>query len=511
MNGLFNKFMRAYLAGKYRDLQKAVHQPHDAQARWFRHLLRRAKSTEYGKDHGFRHIKDQSTFARQIPVQDYETLKPHIHRMMLGEENVLWPGQIKWFAKSSGTTSERSKYIPISRENLWRCHAKASWDSLALLYHMVSDASVFHRQNLIMGGSLSQYDAYPDTTCGDVSAILLRHLPLVARPFLTPDLKTALMDNWEIKIDRMARQCCQEDVGMFGGVPTWTIVLFRRILEMTGKDHILEVWPNAGVYMHGGVGFRPYKQTFSEFLPAQDFVYQEVYNASEGFFAAQDITHAEEMLLLVDNGMYFEFIPSEEWDKENPITIPLSAVELHQNYALVISTNSGLWRYTPGDTVMFTSTAPYRLRVTGRTQQFINAFGEEVMIDNVEAAITMACVSHHAHISEFTVAPVYLDGKQRGAHDWFIEFAQQPADLEGFRKALDLALQHLNSDYGAKRSGNLALEMLHLTPVPQGSFTRWMAHRGKFGGQNKVPRLSNDRRYVDDLTRFLSTPVRTGS
>jgi hypothetical protein len=376
---------------------------------------------------------------------------------------------------------------------------------------MVSDASVFQRKNLIMGGSLEPYDANPETMCGDVSAVMLNHLPLVGRPFLTPDLDTALMDNWEIKIERIARQCSQEDVGMFGGVPTWTIILFQRILEITGKDHMLDVWPHAGVYMHGGVGFRPYRQAFAKFLPSPDFVYQEVYNASEGFFAAQDITGSEDMLLLVDNGMYYEFIPEEEWDSDTAIAIPLSEVETGQNYALVISTNSGLWRYTPGDTIIFTSTKPYRIRITGRTQQFINAFGEEVMIDNVEAAITSACETHQVLISEFTVAPVYLDGTHRGAHQWFIEFVKAPADLLKFRKTLDSALQHLNSDYAAKRSGDLALELLQMTVVPTGTFPKWMTHRGKFGGQNKVPRLSNDRRYADDLQRFLGKAVTTGS
>jgi hypothetical protein len=473
--------------------------------------MRRGRNTEFGKEFGFKYIKDQPELAKALTIQSYETLRPQIHRMMMGEENVLWPGRVKWFAKSSGTTSDRSKYIPVSRENLWRCHAKGSWDALSLLYDMVSDASVFQRKNLIMGGSLAPYDGNPETMCGDVSAVMLNHLPLVGRPFLTPDLDTALMDNWEIKIERIARQCSQEDVGMFGGVPTWTIILFQRILEITGKEHMLEVWPDAGVYMHGGVGFRPYKQIFAEFLPSPDFVYQEVYNASEGFFAAQDVTGSEDMLLLVDNGMYYEFIPEEEWGSETAIAIPLSEVEIGQNYALVISTNSGLWRYTPGDTITFTSTKPYRIRITGRTQQFINAFGEEVMIDNVEAAITAACEEHNVQVSEFTVAPIYLDGSHRGAHHWFIEFAKAPEDPLRFRKTLDNALQKLNSDYAAKRSGDLALELLHMTHVPKETFQKWMTRRGKFGGQNKVPRLSNDRRYVDDLQSFLESTVNSNS
>ncbi len=501
--------MRGYLAGKYYRLQAASRRPQAVQERWLRYLLRRARDTEFGRTHGFKKISGQRALAEQVPVQNYETLKGHIKRMMHGEENVLWPGRVKWFAKSSGTTSDRSKFIPVSRENLWRCHAKGSWEALALLYDMIPDASIFYRKNLIMGGSLSRYDAFPQTTYGDVSAIMIRNMPLVGRPFLTPDFNTALMDNWEEKIERMAQIGIREDIGMFGGVPTWTIVLFKRILELTGKQHMLEVWPHAGAYIHGGVGFGPYRNTFAEFFPSPSFVYQEVYNASEGFFSVQDRSGAGDMLLLVDNGMYFEFIPEEEWSSSQPRAVPLSAVETDINYVLVISTNSGLWRYTPGDTLKFTSTAPYRIRVTGRTQQYINAFGEEVMIDNVERAITLTCQQHGARIAEFTVAPLYLDGRHRGAHEWYVEFALEPADLEGFRHTLDTALQELNSDYAAKRTGNMALELLHMKVAPKGTFTNWMAHRGKFGGQNKVPRLSNDRRYVDDLAKFLSRVVST--
>lgn len=508
MKVIFNQLMRVLLAGKSLSLRKAMARPHERQQKWLKYLLTRARNTEFGKEYDFKRIKTNSDFARQIPVQDYESLRDGIHRMMLGQENVLWPGKVKWYAKSSGTTSDRSKFIPVTRENFQRCHAKGSWDALTALYNMIPDASVFYRKNLIMGGSLTKYDAQPETTYGDVSAIMIRNLPWYAKPFLSPDMKTALMDNWEEKITRMAERCSKEDIGMFGGVPTWTILLFRRILEVTGKDHMLEVWPNAEVYMHGGVGFEPYQKTFAQFLPSEKFIYQEVYNASEGFFAAQDLVGSDEMLLLVDNGMYFEFIPEPEWNSETPIAIPLDEVETGVNYALVISTNSGLWRYTPGDTIMFTNTEPYRIQVTGRTQQYINAFGEEVMIHNVERAVTMACEEHGANVAEFSVGPLYLDGDQRGAHEWLIEFAHEPGDIQAFRHSLDQALQDLNSDYAAKRSGDLALELLHLNVVPTGTFNRWMAHRGKLGGQHKVPRLSNDRRYIDDLRHFIAKTVK---
>jgi hypothetical protein len=513
MKTLLNNTMRVYLEARYRRLQKASMNPGKTQQRWFRHLLTRGRATEFGRAHGFSRIRDHQTWAREIPVQNYETLRAHISRMMHGEENVLWPGRIKWFAKSSGTTTDRSKYIPVSRENMARCHAKGSWDTLALIYHQLPNASVFVRKNLIMGGSVSPYDACPETHCGDVSAVMMHHLPIFAKPFMSPDFNTALMDNWEDKIERMAQLSSGQDVGMFGGVPTWLIVLFRRILEITGKDHMLEVWPNAELYAHGGVGFSPYKGTFSEFFPSTRFCYQEVYNATEGYFATQDRWTSGEsdgdMLLLLDNGMFFEFIPESEWNSEHPHTVTLADVETGRQYALVVSTNSGLWRYTPGDTVMFTSRDPYRIRVTGRTQQYINAFGEEVMIDNVDRAIAIACEHHGARITEFTVAPVYLDGKHRGAHEWFVEFSAVPADLEAFRCTLDETLQSLNSDYAAKRTADLALEQLHMTVAPEGTFTSWMAYRGKFGGQNKIPRLSNDRRYVDDLQKYLARAVST--
>lgn len=504
MKALFNKLMRTYLASKYKRLREIDMHPHETQAYWLRQLLARAQDTEFGRTHDFPAIEDQREYAKRIPVNNYETLKGQIRRMMFGEEDVLWPGRVHWFAKSSGTTSDRSKFIPVSSENMQGCHAKSSWDALALLYAMLPDASIFHRKNLIMGGSLAPFEEFPETTYGDVSAVMLQHLPIIGRPFLTPDFETALLDRWEEKIERMVRICSQEDVGMFGGVPTWTIVLFKRILEFTGKANMLEVWPNVQVYTHGGVGFRPYRQTFQEFIPSSAFVYQEVYNASEGFFAAQDRIGAEDMLLLLDNGMYYEFIPEGEWHSTNPIAVPLREVETGMQYALVISTNSGLWRYTPGDTIEFTSTHPYRMRVTGRTQQFINAFGEEVMFDNVEKAISIACSKHHAQITDYTVAPVYLDGSQRGAHEWLVEFAHEPKDIEVFRKDLDLALQGLNSDYAAKRTGDLALEMLHLIVAPKDTFRNWMSYRGKLGGQNKVPRLSNDRRYLDELLLFVA-------
>ncbi len=503
MKALFNRIMRTYLSGVYRKLREHDRHPHETQAYWFRRLIERGRQTEYGRRYDFGSINKRTDYAATVPVTNYESLRGMIRRMMYGEENVLWPGRVEWFAKSSGTTSDRSKFIPVTDENLKGCHLKSSWDALAMLYAIFPDAAAFQHKNLIMGGSLSPFEEFPETTYGDISAIMLQHMPAVGRPFFTPGIETALLDNWEEKIERMARICSREDVGMFGGVPTWTIVLFRRILEITGKEHMLEVWPNVQCYTHGGVGFKPYREIFKEFLPSESFIYQEVYNASEGFFSAQDRAGAEDMLLLLDNGVYYEFIPPGEWHSEHPKTILLKDVEPGVSYALVITTNAGLWRYTPGDTIEFTDTAPYRIRVTGRTQQFINAFGEEVMFDNVERALATACATHHATINDYTVAPVYFDSSHHGAHEWLIEFDTAPEDIDAFRSTLDQALQDLNSDYAAKRTGDLALHMLQLTVAPKGTFNDWMAYRGKLGGQNKVPRLSNERRYLDELLVFV--------
>jgi hypothetical protein len=480
-------------------------EPFKAQKAVLRNLLEHAAKTEYGKEYGFGSIRKISEYRSQVPLSDYEVLKDSINRMMYGAQDVLWPGQVHWFAKSSGTTSDRSKFIPVPNENLKGCHHKSSWDALALLYNIQPDAPVFHRKSLVMGGSLSVFEGCPDTTFGDISGIMLQHMPAVGRPFFTPDFETALLDDWELKIDRMVERCIPEDVGFFGGVPTWIIVLFKRILEVTGKENMLEVWPNLQAYTHGGVGFKPYRETFEMFIPSPNFVYQEVYNASEGFFAAQDVPGGDDMLLLLDNGMFYEFLPLAELNSATPIAVPLKDVQIETVYALVISTTSGLWRYMPGDTIRFTSLSPHRIQVVGRTQQFINAFGEEVMIDNAEKALAVACSKHRALVSDYTIAPVFLDGARKGRHHWLIEFSILPDDMETFTETLDKTLQSVNSDYEAKRSYNLALEQLELQIAPNGTFNKWLESKHKLGGQHKVPRLCNDRRYIDEIIELLKT------
>ena len=479
--------------------------PIETQERLFRELISSGLETQYGRKHGFDRVKSQSDFSSKIMLTDYEDLKPYIDRMMHGEKSVLWPGQISWFSKSSGTTSDKSKFIPVSNENLKNGHIKGSWDVVTLLYHNKPGSKIFAEKNLVMGGALSKFEPFPETTFGDISAVMLQNMPAIGRPFYTPDFETALMHNWDEKIEKMVKICSKENVTMFGGVPTWTIVLFRKILEATGKSNILEVWPTVQTYVHGGVAFTPYKEQFKKFLPTDDFNYVEVYNASEGYFAIQNDLNSDDLLLLLDNGNYYEFIPMEVYGTDRAYAIPLSEVKTGINYALVISTTAGLWRYQPGDTVIFTSTNPYKIKITGRTKHFINVFGEELMVSNTDKALALTCSAFEAQVADYTVAPVFIEGEDgKGGHEWAIEFVKAPADSEKFEKALDQNLQQINSDYEAKRYKDMALVQLKLNILPQGSFNKWMKSRGKVGGQNKVPRLSNERKHLEEILQFVS-------
>lgn len=508
MKKWINQAFKWYYEQRYKSLLHVMQRPHQVQEGLLKHLLQSTKHTEWGRRYGYRDIRSPEQYARRVPVTDYETLKPYIERMMHGEKDVLWSGQVRWFSKSSGTTSDRSKFIPITAQNLKKCHIRGTWDTMALFYHNRPDARQFECKSMIMGGSLTPFSPYPKTTYGDVSAIMIQHMPVVGRPFFTPDLKTALMDDWEQKLEKLARAGANEpDIVMIGGVPTWTVVLFRRILEITGKSNMLEVWPDFQGYIHGGVSFTPYRKQFEAFFPSSEVSYQEIYNASEGYFAVQDEFSRDDMLLLLNNGVYYEFLPMDEWHKPVPKAIPLHEVQTGQSYALVISTNAGLWRYTPGDTVSFTSTDPYRIKITGRTKQFVNAFGEEVMVENTDQALAMACQKTGAIVSEYTVAPIYFEGKGKGGHEWLVEFEQQPSNEREFAVLLDEALQSVNSDYEAKRAKSIALKPLRLHKLPKGTFYDWMRARGKFGGQHKVPRLANHRQYVDEILQFLGKKV----
>jgi hypothetical protein len=505
MSQWINKAFRIFLHQRYRQISRFMQSPHVVQREIWRELIMLARDTEWGKQFGFADMRSIEAFSQRVPVQDYESLKPFIQRMMHGDQDVLWPGRVRWFSKSSGTTSDKSKFIPVPRINLRKCHIMGSRDAMALFYHRRPDAEIFAGSTMIMGGSIQAFEACPGTFLGDVSAIMISHIPFFARPKLFPDVQTALMPEWEQKLERLAEAGIKNrHVVMIAGVPTWTIVLFQRMLEMTGAQNMLEIWPAFQLYAHGGVSFSPYRSQFQTFFPSEKVEYQEVYNASEGYFSVQDTPNGEDgMLLLLQNGIYYEFLPPAEWNKPNPQPIPLEAVETGKNYALVISTNAGLWRYMPGDTVMFTSILPYRIRVTGRTKQYVNAFGEEVMVDNTDMALAATCAATGASVADYTVAPLFLQGKQKGGHEWLVEFEVPPPDLDYFSTLLDSNLQNLNSDYEAKRYRNIALERLVLRPLPKGTFHRWLRAKGKYGGQHKVPRLANHRDYVNEILGTL--------
>ncbi|MCW5899312.1 MAG: GH3 auxin-responsive promoter family protein [Flavobacteriales bacterium] len=473
--------------------------PRLAQLEVFHYLVRTACYTSWGRRHDYSTITDPQVFRERLPIQDYEDVKPWVERLRKGEQNLLWPTDIRWFAKSSGTTSARSKFIPVSLEALEDCHYKGGKDLVALHYQQFPESKLYQGMALVVGGSSTIERLRPDAYSGDLSAIIIRNLPIWVELRRTPVIETALLDDWEEKIEKMARETMREDVRCIAGVPSWTLVLLKRILEISGKRDILEVWPNLELFMHGGVSFRPYRAQFEALIPSPTMNYLESYNASEGFFAVQDRRGADDMLLMLDYGIFYEFMPLEEVGRANPRTLLLDEVEEGGNYALVISTNGGLWRYMPGDTVRFTSVKPYRIQVSGRTRSFINAFGEELIVDNADRAIEAACRATGAVVNEYTAGPVYMDGGARGGHEWAIEFERAPADLDGFIQALDKELRTLNSDYDAKRRGDMALRPPVVHKLPIGTFHAWMKERGKLGGQHKVPRLSNDRSYLEAI------------
>ncbi|MEJ8757591.1 GH3 auxin-responsive promoter family protein [Pontibacter sp. H259] len=474
--------------------------PHEVQNELFQNLINTAKGTEWGKKYGYSDGLSVREFQERVPVTTYEELYPYIERVMMGEQNLLWPSKIEWFAKSSGTTNARSKYIPVSPESLEDCHYKGGKDMLSIYVNLYPETKLFTGKGLSIGGSHRPSEINAKVNCGDVSAVIMQNLPIWAEAMRTPPLKVALMDKWEEKIEKMVELTVQENVTSMSGVPTWTYVLLKRILEVTGKDNILEVWPNLELFTHGAVAFGPYRQLFRELIPSDKMNYLEVYNASEGFFGIQDQAGTEdEMLLMLDYGVYYEFIPMDQFEEENPKTLTLDQVELGKNYAIVISTNAGLWRYKIGDTIRFTNLSPYRIKISGRTKHFINAFGEEVIVENAEAAITKACDVTGAIITNFTAAPIYMESGKRGGHEWLIEFEKVPNNLKKFIYVLDETLREVNSDYDAKRQNNIALQEPIVHVAPQGTFMNWLSAKGKLGGQNKIPRLSNSREYLEEI------------
>lgn len=494
-------------------MKKRIHQielfmkyPHEVQNELLEEMVKKSAKTEYGKQYGFGTIENYEHFKNKVPVVSYEDLYPYIERLMKGEQNVLWHSEIRWFAKSSGTTNSRSKFIPVSQEALDDCHYKGGKDLLSIYFNNYPDAKMFTGKGLVIGGShqINQFDENSNSYYGDVSAVLLKNLPWWAQMVRTPSLDIALMDEWEEKIDKMVEITSNENVTNISGVPTWMIVLIEKMLERNNASNILEVWPNLEVFFHGAVSFTPYEELFKKLIPSPNMRYMETYNASEGFFGITDQTGSSEMLLMLDYGIFYEFIPFNELDSDNPKTLTLDEVEVGKNYAIIITTNAGLWRYKIGDTVTFTSTNPYRIKISGRTKHFINAFGEELIIDNAEVAIAEACKKTDATIDNFTAGPMYLGDGNKGGHEWIIEFTKEPNDLDRFTKLLDEKLREINSDYDAKRYKDIALQEPMVHVVPQNTFYGWMKSRGKLGGQHKVPRLANNREYLDQLLDFKS-------
>ncbi|WP_298142750.1 GH3 auxin-responsive promoter family protein [Flavobacterium sp.] len=486
-------------------LKKRIHQielfikyPHEVQEELLLSLVRTAEHTVLGKKYGFGSVKSYAQFARQVPVVQYEDFEPEIEQCRQGAHNVFWPTPIKWFAKSSGTTNAKSKFIPVSNEALENCHYKAGKDLLCLYLNNNEDSQLFVGKSLRLGGSKELYESN-NTFFGDLSAILIENMPFWAEFSSTPSNRISLMSDWESKLPAIVNETINENVTSLAGVPSWMMVLLHRVLETTGKSSLLEIWPNLEVYFHGGVSFDPYRVPYRNLIPSNTFQYYEIYNASEGFFAIQDLNNSQDLLLMLDYGIFYEFIPMSDFGTAEATIIPLWEVEVGKNYAMVITTNSGLWRYQIGDTVRFTSVDPFKIRVTGRTKHHINVFGEELIVENSDRAIAAACKGTSAEVVDYTVAPIFMDGKSKGAHEWIIEFRAEPTDFEAFCTLLDDTLKSLNSDYEAKRNRNMTLNPPVIHQARKNLFYDWLKAQDKLGGQHKIPRLSNHRGYIEQL------------
>jgi len=503
--GLINSILTWVMQKRIHQIELFIKYPHEVQEEIFKKLIQTARYTEFGKQFDFSSIQTYEQFRERVPIHTYEKTFPYIDRLMKGEQNILWPSEIKWFSKSSGTTNARSKFIPVSQESLDDCHFKGGKDLLSIYVNNYPETKLFDGKGLAVGGShqINELDPSASSYYGDVSAVIMQNLPPWAQFIRTPSLETALMGNWEEKIEKLARETIKENVTNIAGVPTWTVLLIQRVTDIAMKKNILEVWPNLEVFFHGAVAFAPYRTLFQSIIPSDKMRYWETYNASEGFFGIQDQRGSEALLLMLDYGIFYEFIPMEELEKENPKAVPLRDVELDKNYAMVISTNSGLWRYNIGDTIKFTSKFPYRIKISGRTKHFMNAFGEEIIVENAETAIAKACEITGAVIDNFTAAPIYLKEGKKGRHEWIVEFKVPPTDPDQFARILDETLRSINSDYDAKRAHNLALDEPKVHSAGEGTFYNWMKRRGKLGGQNKVPRLANSREYVDEILKLM--------
>ncbi len=479
--------------------------PEEVQQEQLKKLIESAKATTFGKDFHFNSISGFQDFANRVPVRDYEGVRPYVERLRKGESNLLWPGDIKWFAKSSGTTSTKSKFIPVTKETLEDCHFRGGKDVLALYLQNNPESDMFSGKCLTLGGSHQINNFSNDSYYGDLSAILIENLPFWTHFARTPEQSIALMDEWEAKLEKITETTIKDNVTSLAGVPSWFMVLIKHILKQTGKSNLLEIWPNLELFMHGGINFTPYRKQYKEIIPTDKMNYQETYNASEGFFGIQDDLKDPGMLLMLDYGIFYEFIPLNQITHPHPDAKTIENVELGVDYAMVISTNSGLWRYMIGDTVRFTSLRPHKIIITGRTKHYINAFGEELMIENAERALERACSETHAVIKEYTAAPIFMGEKTKGAHQWLIEFDEMPGSVDNFRDVLDKALQDANSDYEAKRYKDITLDKPDVVIARHHLFMDWLKSKNKLGGQNKIPRLANNREYIDELLKINNT------
>ena len=498
---IINSLASWLLRKRYHQIELFLKYPEEVQQEVLRQLLDIAGDTEIGRTYDFGSIENYETFSERVPMVSYEEIEPIIERTRRGEQNLFWPTSIKWFAKSSGTTNAKSKFIPVSNEALEDCHYKSAKDLLCLYLNNNENSQLFLGKSLRLGGSKQLYEDN-GSVFGDLSAILIDNMPFWAELSSTPSNRVSLMGEWETKLGAIIKESLQENVTSLAGVPSWMLVLLNQVLEDTGKSHLFQVWENLEVYFHGGVSFQPYKEQYKKILPRKSFNYYEIYNASEGFFAIQDRNNADDLLLMLDYGILYEFIPMEVYGTQDQKTIPLWEVEVQKNYAIVITTNAGLWRYKIGDTVRFTSKDPYRIRITGRTKHHINVFGEELIIENAEEALKSICLKTGAEIKDYTAGPIFMVGREKGAHEWIIEFRKPPKEIDYFTEFLDNALKSLNSDYEAKRYNNITLKMPKVHIARENLFYVWLKSRNKLGGQHKIPRLSNDRNYIEELLQM---------
>ncbi|MGI6047654.1 MAG: GH3 auxin-responsive promoter family protein [Petrimonas sp.] len=499
---MIKQITRAVFKSYYKSVEKFMNDPMGTQAQNFANLIEHGRNTLFGAENKFDNIKSIADFRKKVPVAAYEDLRYYLDKIIIDkQQNVLWDSPVKWFAMSSGTTEDKSKYIPVTQESLENCHYRCGYHMLGLYAHNYPDTEFFLGKTLVLGGSQQINNIGNSAFTGDISAILMKNLPFIVKLARTPE-EIALLSDWEEKLQKLSAYAVKEDIRAFLGVPSWILVLLKKIVADTGKQ-LPDLWKNLEVFFHGGVSFTPFREQYKKLIPTEKMRYWETYNASEGFFGVQYSSKSKDLLLLLDNEIFYEFLPAEEWDKEKPQALTLADVEVGKQYALVISTSGGLWRYKIGDTIEFSSINPYLFRITGRTKQFINAFGEELIVDNADRALEEACRVTGAKVTEYTAAPVYFGDNNGGAHEWLIEFTTKPADLEDFATVLDENLKKLNSDYEAKRSYNLSLTKPIVKILEPGDFYKWMKSREKSGGQNKVPKLSNDRKYVENILTFL--------